>query len=479
VEEEHATRDEEEAKQESDDDDDIDRVQLAGAIAGTAALGAVVAAGSVAAEQRRRSGGIDDGIDKEEHISEVSSISTEDELSDSDDDRDLQGVTTANEHSGAYNFAGPSLGVHTRPDLERHISTIESSSSSERESLYDVTDEDEEFHRGRGRLEPRPTMLEEYQEREGVPARDTPLIISETVPAAVAEEPDSPVSPLHQDETDPDEENPVEDGKIVIVNKDAPSDAPHLEVVPRDSVESGAPAPVVKSGPGPEERKQEKGKLQKKEEKKEEKKEGGGVRGFFRKLRNKSKADTKLQKRQPSASASESSLRAPSASKESETKAPEPGPVKETKDEEFITPVTTTSAAREQEQRMGTDGAIGDPKHVSGIGGDPRPTSPSSFKRYEAEPRDLDDVSSSGADEEDVSRGRAGRLVEKLGLKKDKGKEKAADEKVTQSATSNGEEDQFEEARDQFDESLAPPPAFGGQMKSGSPVRETRFQEQL
>jgi hypothetical protein len=66
-----------------------------------------------------------------------------------------------------------------------------------------------------------------------------------------------------------------------------------------------------------------------------------------------------------------------------------------------------------------------------------------------------------------------------LGLKNDKGKEKAADEKVPQSATSNGEEEQSEEARDQFDESLAPPPAFGGQMKTGSPVRETRFQEQL
>ena len=69
--------------------------------------------------------------------------------------------------------------------------------------------------------------------------------------------------------------------------------------------------------------------------------------------------------------------------------------------------------------------------------------------------------------------------MKRLGLKKDKGKETAASEKMPQSATSNGEEDQFEEARDQFDESLAPPPAFGGQMKSGSPVRETRFQEQL
>ena len=475
VEEEHGTREEELAKLESDDDDDddVDRVQMAGAIAGTAALGAVVAAGSVAAEQRRQSGDVEDGVDREEHISEVSSLSTEDELSDSDDDRDLSGFVTSNEHSGAYNFAGPSLGdgMQGRPDLERHITTIESSSGSERESLYDVTDEDDDPHRGR--LAPRSTMHEEFQDREGVPAGATPLIISETVPATVAEEPDSPVSPLRQDEVDPDEEDPAEDGKIVIVNKNAPPDAPHLQVVPAESVsdgESAAPAPVVNRGPSTEERK-----LQKPKEKTEEKKEGGGVRGFFRKLKNKSKADNKLQKRQPSATASESSLRGASASKESETKAPEPGPVEDTKDEEFITPVTTTSAAREQEQHVGTDGPIGDSKHISGLGGDPRATSPSSFKRYDAEPRDLDEVSSSGADEDDVSRGRAGRLVKKLGF----GKEKAADEKVPQSATSNGEEDQFEEARDQFDESLAPPPAFGGQMKSGSPVRETRFQEQL
>lgn len=488
VEDEQATRDQalDDLEDSDDEDEDVDRVQMAGAIAGTAALGAVIAAGSVAAEHRNQTS----GIDEEEHISEVSSLSTADELSDSADDRDLQGVTTAQEHSGAYNFAEPSPAMERgRPDLYRHISTLESSSSSERESLYDVTDEDDE--RGRGRLEPRPTMHEEFQEREGVPARDTPLIISETVPAAVAEEPDSPVSPLHEGHQD--EEDPAEDGKVVVVNKEAPPDAPHPIVapapVPYDSAsvaesEPGAPAPVVKSGPSVDERKQDKGKLkkeEKKEEKTEEKKEGGGVRGFFRKLKNKTKADNKLQKRQSSATGSESSLRAASASKESETKAPEPAPVENTKDEEFITPVTTTTAALEQEQHVGTDGPIGDPKHISGIGGDPRPTSPSSFKRYDAESRDLDDVSSSGADEDDVSRGRAGRLVKKLGLKKDKSKESEGGEKV-QSSTSNSREDQFEEAeegRDHFDESLAPPPAFGGQMKSGSPVRETRFQEQL
>jgi hypothetical protein len=235
----------------------------------------------------------------------------------------------------------------------------------------------------------------------------------------------------------------------------------------------------VKKGPSEAERKQQK------EKEKEEKKESG-VRGFFRKLKNKSKADNKLQKRSPSATHSEASL--PAAK---ETEAVPTAEKEESKDDDFVTPVTTTTAGAEAERvHMGTDGPIGDPKHVSGLDGEPRALSPSSFERYKAEPRDLDDVSSSGADEEDVSRGRGGRLARTLGLKKDsgKGKESAtavetgageAEHAEPQSATSRGEEDQLEEARDQFDESLAPPPAFGGQMKSQSPVRETRFQEQL
>ena len=492
------TLDEGQAKPEEEDGDDdgIDRVAMASAVAGTAALGAIVAAGSVAAEQRRG----DDMVDEEEHISEVSSLSTGSDLSDSDHDRELQGVTTAPEHSGAYNLAVPSPGLADRPNIMRHISTIESSSGSEPGSP-DVTEEDEEGYIGR--LEPRPTMVEDFQQREGVAARDTPLVISETVPAAVAEEPESSVAPL-----DKDEEDPVDDGKIVITRADArpedprlevvpaavPAEKSHLEVVPAavppeesqrevaptDTVsvaESGAPSPVVKKGPSEAERKQPK-------EKEPEEKKENGVRGFFRKLKNKSKADNKLQKRSHSATHSQASL---PAAKETET-----APIaekEESKDADFVTPVTTTTAGAEAEH-AGTDGPIGDAKEVSGEDGEPRPQSPSSFERYKAEPRDLDDVSSSGADEDDLSRGRGGRLARKLGLKRDSGKGKESAMAVDTgaggdapaeplSATSRGEEEQFEEARDQFDESLAPPPAFGGQMKSQSPVRETRFQEQL
>ena len=223
----------------------------------------------------------------------------------------------------------------------------------------------------------------------------------------------------------------------------------------------------MKTGPD------DKGKKQASQPEKE--KEDKGLRGFFRKLKNKSKADNKLTKsRASSGNNSEKSFQGGAkytgASSKDDTKV--------MSKDDIVTPVTTTTAGREAEGvHMGTDGPIGDSKHVSGLEGDPGPASPSSFERHGEGLRDLDDVSSSGADEEDVARGRTGRLVQKLGIKRDKGKDK--DVGVRESTATNGDEDQFEEARDTFDESLAPPPAFGGQPKSESPVRETRFQEQL
>ena len=47
------------------------------------------------------------------------------------------------------------------------------------------------------------------------------------------------------------------------------------------------------------------------------------------------------------------------------------------------------------------------------------------------------------------------------------------------SRSTDDDNDNFEEARDHFDESLAPPAAFSGAKKSESPVRETRFKEDV
>jgi hypothetical protein len=81
--------------------------------------------------------------------------------------------------------------------------------------------------------------------------------------------------------------------------------------------------------------------------------------------------------------------------------------------------------------------------------------SDSSFRRHDT---DLHSISSVSSDE-DVHARRRGRSIS--------------------SDSSSSEEEEFEEARDNFDESLAPPPTFGGQLKSQSPARETRFQEEL
>ena len=448
------------------DEDDRGRQDPAATAAGVAALGAVVAAGAVEMDRAKR--------EEEDESSEISSLSTtEDEM---DDDHDeLEGITST-EHTGAYNFAMPSPGVGKKPDLMRHISTIESSSSSEAGSP-ELTETDEEENIGR--LEPRPTMIEEtwvpapVHRVEEETSRDGPLVVgtSEAVspedrPEDKLQAPESPVSPIG-----PDDEV-ITHGNIVIVdtkenreNREAAplvvetsSSPPETPVTPS----SAAPAPVVKTGPSNEEAKSTSTPEKEKDEK-------GGIRGFFKKLKGKSKAENKLTKeRKSSPSTSERSFQG--GAKYTETKAKD----------DMTTPVATTAAGQETQSQpavhMGTDGPIGDRHLVSGQEGDPRAASPSSFERYGEESKDLNDVSSSGADEDDVSRGRTGRTR----LTKDKGKSRAYEEDLARqtTTTSNGDE-QFEEARDHFDESLAPPPAFGGQPKTGSPVRETRFQEQL
>ena len=468
-------------------DEETQKRDEAGTSAGVAALGPVVAAGAVENDKGKRESGEREAEDQK---ADVSSLSTDDELY-NDSDAELEGVAST-EHTGAYNFASPSPGVEKKPDLMRHISTIQDSSDSE-PPTPGVTDTDDE---NVGRLEPRPTMIEQPREQHNAEKQEEPTqkdttLVTETVPSSVpedkegaeAETPVSPVSPLA-----PEEEAEIQEAKVVVVNKEASHETPQIVNDPATTTskeEEGAPAPVVAPGPSKEER----AKSPSKDEKDKDKK---GIRGFFRKIRNKSKSEDKPGKTEGS-SASEKSFQ---------------GGAKYTGKEDAITPVASASTGNGS-QHVGIDGPIGDPEHVSGEDGDPHATdpstsksidntaqeptaehmgtdgpigddrrvsgmegepgaaSPSSFKRHDEDINDPDDVSSSGAEEEDLTRGRGGR-----GVTSDKGKERA-------DITSTGEEEQSEEARDQFDESLAPPPAFAGQAKSESPVRETRFQEQF
>jgi hypothetical protein len=99
--------------------------------------------------------------------------------------------------------------------------------------------------------------------------------------------------------------------------------------------------------------------------------------------------------------------------------------------------------------------------------------------------------------DDDDDRGRKGsrstnKLQKKMGFgnsrtTKSKVGEEEGRTSVATAGTSNprssgGDNETFEEARDHFDESLAPPPAFGGQAKiaeGGSPSRGTKFSENL
>jgi hypothetical protein len=123
---------------------------------------------------------------------------------------------------------------------------------------------------------------------------------------------------------------------------------------------------------------------------------------------------------------------------------------------------------------------------------DARPASASSFDRYRASAEDsptrgrkksadLSSLSSasSGLVEDDFVEGRTGRMAraEKgTGL----GAPMTTTEKTRKGVRSDDDDsDQFEEARDHFDEGLAPKPNFAGQAKSASPARETKFHEEV
>lgn len=219
-----------------------------------------------------------------------------------------------------------------------------------------------------------------------------------------------------------------------------------------------------------------------------------GLRGFFNKLKPKQSKDKETSKlpefktigrKDRDASKTEQKAAAISAA------ATVPAAAAARSDDDPLKPTTWADA---EPLHIGTDGPINDPKHVSGINGQPSavpvddvlgPESPSSFVRHgdNAATKDLDDVSSSGVDEEDVKQGRAGRLAAKLGLvshKEDRHllhKKALDDQRKNSVADADDDDQQFEEARDHFDESAAPaPPVVEKKAVEG---KGTKFTENL
>ncbi|KAK5164088.1 Eisosome assembly protein [Saxophila tyrrhenica] len=385
-----------------------------------AALGGIIAAGSLGAE---RSKSHDNGADVEDDLAQRPA---------------LHPVTSA-EHTGDYTFAGPA-GTSGRPDLERHISRIPDSSSSSEADDEMVSSDDESAFVGTA------TSAQPVQAQTETPEKDRAVVVDPT-PAPAKDEPAAPVA-----------------GEKAAT--------PAVEPTKETTDTKAAPSPAVATGPSTT--------TERKEAEPAEDKEKKGVRGFFSKFRSNksSKPETtpssssggRLHKSQPSTSTSKhpstsfSNSRPPPAGEATTTtSAAEPKP------SDTTTPAPTTSA--------GT--AVETPDLPSGPGDaavEERAASPSSFRRHANSSRDLDDVSSSGAEEEDFSRGRGGERVTALGRGMATTAGAGTGAPVEQT-TSN--EEQFEEARDHFDESLAPPPAFAAQGKSeGSPAR-SRFSEDL
>lgn len=301
----------------------------------------------------------------------------------------------------------PGSASKTKPDLERHITNIETSSESE---------SDAEEDRARKQEKKRKSAL-------GWLSGGAAKSDDEKADKAVTPEPEEPKKSIEQP-------SPIAPATASTTATKSLTDEP------RESTASSRP-----------------------DVEKEKKEDGKRLRGFFSKLRN--RQSSKAERKPGSFSAS-------SPKEKEEAKKAAVG-------EDSTKPAAITAAD------------------------DPRSASPSSFNRHRVADNedgnksstDLGDVSSlssSGLEEDDLQPGRTGRMARALGLNKGKGK--AADvskddeelegkKRVSTSKNDEDDSDQFEEARDHFDEGLAPRPSFGGQAKSASPARETKFHEEV
>jgi hypothetical protein len=333
--------------------------------------------------------------------------------------------------------------LKNKPNLERYITNLDTSSESS---------DDDEVTRVRKR---------DKRQRSGFLSKAK----ADDDDIAATEETESPVvaavSPVRSRSIDLPAENastratksmdldgattttsdlPLTDEAEIIANRavTAPVDAPrHLATVipdddddkPRESITADTIAPpresTASSHPDLEQEKAQDGKT---------------IRGFFSKLRN--RASSKPSAREPGSF----------------------GGKNKASDKDIVVPTSSNA----------------------------RPASASSFDRYRASAEDsptrgrkksadLSSISSdsSGLDEDDFVGGRTGRMA-----RAEKGTGLGAPMTTTTKTrkgvrSDDDDSDQFEEARDHFDEGLAPKPNFAGQAKSASPARETKFHEEV
>lgn len=323
-----------------------------------------------------------------------------------------------------------SAALATKPDLERHITNIETSSESE-------SDNDEVRTRKREKKQKSALLASTSTAKpdavEHVPATEeveAPFVVSPVRTRSV----DEPVAPGTASTTatkSTGESAIPTDKSSTMATKSIADRAVSSPVdAPRESTASSRP-----------------------DVEKEKAQDSKRIRGFFSKLRN--RQSSKAAERQPGSFSS--------------------GSGKAAADKETTTVVPAAAAA-------------------TSTSTDPRAASPSSFDRHRATDDDEDlapagrksldvsSLSSSGLDEDDLQDGRTGRQIRALGGKEPIKSDAAGTDVLPtteKGIKSDDDSDQFEEARDHFDEGLAPRPSFAGQAKSASPARETKFHEEV
>lgn len=364
---------------------------------------------------------------------------------------------------------------YSRPDLERHISTVETS-EEDNDEFDDSDDDDDDVFGEPEKARNENELAERGRQNIGTMGHNDAHIIANRVGTApVGESTDAPYETNERtDVTLPEKEEHYYGGDAAIVGgagavgvgayetakRDENALAPSTANPPKSDVanvpepqkletSAAAPSPTVKTGPDEQLQAQEPAD-----------KESKGIRGFFSKLTHRqSKPESEMAKPKTS---SESKPTGRNVLKKNEPA---------TAAGAGTAAVAGTEASEQPARHVGTDGPIGDDHRVSGLGsngGDPKST---------------DGMSSSGADEDDVTRGRSSisdRMKDYAKAEFGLGSlDKGPHPKKSTTRNADDEDDHFEEARDHFDEGLAPPPAFAGQAKSESPVRGTRFREEV
>lgn len=327
----------------------------------------------------------------------------------------------------------------TKPNLERYLTNIETSSESSSD------DEDTRVRKREKKHKSGLLSASKTDKEESVHADDTESAAAVSpVQSRSNDFPPANASTRATKSMDIDgatvatSDQPLTDEAEIIADRavGSPVDAPRematvpADDVPRESTTDSIPAPRESTASSHPDLEQEKAQ------------DGKRIRGFFSKLRN--RRSSKPNERQPGSFGGKNST-------------------------EKDTVVPTTSGQRD--------------------------ASPSSFDRRRASAEDVDtsptrgrkksaDLSSlssasSGLVEDDLAEGRTGRMA-----RAEKGNQLgapiASTEKTRKGVRSDDDDsDQFEEARDHFDEGLAPRPSFAGQAKSASPARETKFHEEV